>query len=278
MADTEEIAEDIEEQEEEPPAEEEEPEAETEESAPLQTDQPSQEAGETEEEEAKPKQKLFMQNLVAPKIPDGDKVDFDDIHRKRMEKDLLELQTLIEAHFEKRKKEEEELVALKDRIEKRRAERSDQQRIRAEKEKERLNRVAEEKARKEDEEVRKKVEEDAKKKKVLSNMSLHYGGYMQKNETRKGGKKQTEREKKRKILADRRKPFNIENLSDDKLKDKAQELADWLLLLEGEKFDLSEKLKRQRYEINVLRTRVSDHQKLSAKGTRGKTKVAGRWK
>lgn len=39
-----------------------------------------------------------------------------DIYRKRMEKDLNELQTLIEAHFENRKKEEEELVSLKDRI------------------------------------------------------------------------------------------------------------------------------------------------------------------
>lgn len=39
-----------------------------------------------------------------------------DIHRKRMEKDLTELQTLIEVHFESRKKEEEELISLKDRI------------------------------------------------------------------------------------------------------------------------------------------------------------------
>lgn len=39
-----------------------------------------------------------------------------DIHRKRMEKDLNELQTLIEAHFESRKKEEEELISLTDRI------------------------------------------------------------------------------------------------------------------------------------------------------------------
>lgn len=39
-----------------------------------------------------------------------------DIHRKRMEKDLLELQTLIDVHFEQRKKEEEELIALKERI------------------------------------------------------------------------------------------------------------------------------------------------------------------
>lgn len=33
-----------------------------------------------------------------------------------MEKDLTELHTLIEAHFEKRKKEEEELLSLTDRI------------------------------------------------------------------------------------------------------------------------------------------------------------------
>lgn len=39
-----------------------------------------------------------------------------------------------------------------------------------------------------------------------------------KGEGRKGAKKQTEREKKKKILADRRKPLNIEHLSDDKLK------------------------------------------------------------
>ncbi len=92
----------------------------------------------------------FVPGLAAPKIPEGERVDFDvspptwsltpanwtfwadrwitfqltvhlflpfqDIHRKRMEKDLTELQTLIEAHFEKRKKEEEELLSLTERI------------------------------------------------------------------------------------------------------------------------------------------------------------------
>ncbi|XP_059843570.1 troponin T, fast skeletal muscle-like isoform X1 [Hypanus sabinus] len=231
-----------------------------------------------EEEETKPKPKLFVPNL-APKMPDGEKVDFDDIQRKRMEKDLVELQALIEAHFENRKKDEEELIALKERIEKRRAERSEQQRIRAEKEKERLNRAAEERARKEEEELRKKAEDDFKKKKVLSNMSLHYGSYMQKSETRKGGRKQTEREKKKKILADRRKPLNIENLGEDKLKEKAKELVDWLLQLEGEKFELCEKLKRQKYEINLLQIRVQEQMgKFSSKSARGKGKVGGRWK
>uniref|UniRef100_A0A3B3DKI0 Troponin T type 2a (cardiac) n=1 Tax=Oryzias melastigma TaxID=30732 RepID=A0A3B3DKI0_ORYME len=119
-----------------------------------------------------------MPNLIPPKIPDGERVDFDDIHRKRMEKDLMELQTLIEVHFESRKKEEEELINLKDRIEKRRSERAEQQRIRSERDKERQKRLEEERARKEEEEAKKRAEDDAKKKKTLT--SLHFGGYMQK--------------------------------------------------------------------------------------------------
>merc|ERR1712168_614788 len=88
--------------------------------------EPEPEPEEEVVEEEKPKFKV-------PKIPDGDKVDFDDIQKKRQNKDLVELQGLIDAHFECRKKEEEELIALKERIEKRRAERAEQQRIRSEK-------------------------------------------------------------------------------------------------------------------------------------------------
>uniref|UniRef100_A0A3Q2QCF1 Troponin T type 2a (cardiac) n=1 Tax=Fundulus heteroclitus TaxID=8078 RepID=A0A3Q2QCF1_FUNHE len=121
---------------------------------------------------------FIMPNLIPPKIPDGERVDFDDIHRKRMEKDLMELQTLIEVHFEGRKKEEEELISLKERIEKRRSERAEQQRIRSERDKERQKRLEDEKARKEEEEAKKRAEDDAKKKKTLT--SLHFGGYMQK--------------------------------------------------------------------------------------------------
>ena len=39
-----------------------------------------------------------------------------DIQKKRQNKDLSELQGLIDAHFVSRKKEEEELIGLKDRI------------------------------------------------------------------------------------------------------------------------------------------------------------------
>ncbi|MCJ8743330.1 hypothetical protein PDJAM_G00092670 [Pangasius djambal] len=235
--------------------------------APSQEDEePEAEVEEPEaevEDEMKPKPKMFMQNITAPKIPEGDKVDFDDIHRKRQEKDLSELQSLIEAHFIQRKKDEEELIALVNRIEKRRAERAEQHRIRAEKEKERQARLAEEKERREQEEQRKKQDEDAKKKKALTNMTHQYGGIQQKMEGRKGAKKQTEREKKRKILAERRKPLNIDHLSEDKLKEKANELWQWMMELEAEKFDLSEKLKRQKYDMTLLQARINEQQKLS---------------
>ncbi|XP_036254303.1 troponin T, cardiac muscle isoform X3 [Molothrus aeneus] len=280
MSDTEEVTEEYEQEQEEECVEEgqeeqvEEVEEETTEAKAEEQEDETKAAGEGE---SKPKPKVFMPNLVPPKIPDGERLDFDDIHRKRMEKDLNELQALIEAHFESRKKEEEELLSLKDRIEQRRAERAEQQRIRSEREKERQARMAEERARKEEEEARKRAEEEARKKKAFSNM-LHFGGYMQKSE-KKGGKKQTEREKKKKILSERRKPLNIDHLSEDKLRDKAKELWQNIHDLEAEKFDLQEKFKRQKYEINVLRNRISDHQKVKgSKGARGKTMVGSRRK
>nr|XP_041568894.1 troponin T, slow skeletal muscle [Taeniopygia guttata] len=69
-----------------------------------------------EPEEERPRPRPPLTPLAPPKIPEGERVDFDDIHRKRMEKDLLELQTLIDAHFEQRRREEEELKGLMERI------------------------------------------------------------------------------------------------------------------------------------------------------------------
>ncbi|XP_037552079.1 troponin T2e, cardiac [Nematolebias whitei] len=207
------------------------------------------EAPAADEDESKPKPKAFAPSIAVPKIPEGEKVDFDDIHRKRIEKDLTELQSLIQAHFVQRQKDEEELMALVNRIEKRRAERAEQQRVRTEQEKERQARLAEEKERKEQEEARRKQDKDVKKKKVLTNMTQQYGG-QQRQDGKKGAKKQTEREKKRKILAERRKPLNIDHLNEEKVKEKADELWQWLMKLEAEKFDLTEELKRQKYDVS----------------------------
>uniref|UniRef100_A0A8C5KIJ4 Troponin T, slow skeletal muscle n=1 Tax=Jaculus jaculus TaxID=51337 RepID=A0A8C5KIJ4_JACJA len=209
--------------------------------------------------------------LIPPKIPEGERVDFDDIHRKRMEKDLLELQTLIDVHFEQRKREEEELIALKDRI----LERDLTLKNQIQTNKQTKIQAGEEKMRKEEEEAKKRAEDDAKKKKVLSNMGAHFGGYLVKAE-QKRGKRQTGRETKLRILSERKKPLNIDYLGEDQLREKAQELSDWIHQLESEKFDLMEKLKQQKYEINVLYNRISHAQKFR-KGA-GKGRVGGRWK
>ncbi|XP_010786283.1 troponin T, fast skeletal muscle-like isoform X2 [Notothenia coriiceps] len=228
-------------------------EVEVEEAAPGVEEPAEEEPGEEEapaagEDESKPKPKLVAPVLTVPKIPEGgEKVDFDDIHRKRLEKDLTELQSLIEAHFIQRKNDEAELLALVNRIEKRRTERAEQKRVRDELEKDRQIRIAEEKERKELEDARKKHDGDAKKKKALTNMTHQYAG-VQQRDGKKGAKKQTEREKKKKILADRRKPLSIDHLNDEKVKEKANEMWQWLFTLESEKFDLSEKLKKQKYD------------------------------
>uniref|UniRef100_A0A8C1BWA9 Troponin T, slow skeletal muscle n=1 Tax=Cyprinus carpio carpio TaxID=630221 RepID=A0A8C1BWA9_CYPCA len=213
-------------------------------------------------EEERPRPKPMVPQLAPPKIPEGERVFFDDIHRKRMEKDLLELQTLIDVHFEQRKKEEEELIGLKERIERRRSERAEQQRVRAEKERDRQTRIAEERQRKEDEEAKKRAEDEAKKKKVLSNMGANFGGFLAKAK-QKRGKRLTGREIKRKTLSERRSPLGIENLREDVLRQRAQEMWNWIYQLESEKFDLLDQMKRQKYEIVVLLNRISHAQKLN---------------
>nr|XP_057921834.1 troponin T2c, cardiac [Doryrhamphus excisus] len=231
-----------------------------------------------QEEESKPRPKpTYVPNIAPPKLPDGEKVDFDDLHRKRLEKDFNDLQSLIEMHFSNRQKEEEELVALRTRIERRRSDRAEQQRVRAEEERERQARVTEERVRREEEVAKQRAEEEAKKKKIFTNKS--FGGYLQKVDQKKG-KKLTAREEKKKALLERRKPLNIDHLNQEKLAEKAQDLWAWLHQLHAEKFELAEKLKRQKYDIYVLRNRVSDHQRGSkaSKTSRGAKGKSGSWK
>merc|ERR1712050_424774 len=105
--------------------------------------------------------------LNVPKltIPDGEAIDFNDINKERHQKDLIQLQRLIDAHFEQRKKDEEELEQLRLRIEERKAKRAVEMQERQEKEKE------ERKLKEAEEEEKRKAEED-KKKQAIANMSL----------------------------------------------------------------------------------------------------------
>ena len=84
---------------------------------------------------------MSISKLTSPRLPgSGEKVDLEDFQRKRMEKDLMELETLVMAHFEQRRKDEQELEELRLRIEGRKQERAEQIRIRQEREKERMAR------------------------------------------------------------------------------------------------------------------------------------------
>ncbi|CDQ79203.1 unnamed protein product [Oncorhynchus mykiss] len=247
------------------PAEEEpepEPEPDVEEPTAVEETLAEEASGETQDSKAKPKS--FMPNVAPPKLPEGDgKVDFD-VSDAILPARLPEYSNKSAQHtIHSLYTDESGWIPYLSRTEKRRTERAEQQRIRAEQEKERQARLAEEKERREQDEQRRKHDDDAKKKKALTTMTHTYGGIQQKQEGKKGAKKQTEREKKKKILADRRKALIIDHLNEDKLKEKANELWQWMMELEAEKFDLSERLKKQKYDMNVLQTRINEQQKLS---------------
>ena len=193
-------------------------------------------------------------------------MDATAMAKQRMEKDLTELQALIARHFELRKKDDVELEDLQNRIEERKAKREEQMRVRQEREQARQLREKAERVERELQEENKKKEEEERKKQALANMSSHNQGYLARQN--KGGKKgkQTEREKKRKALGDRRKPLNIDHLQSEKLKDKAKELQKYLSFLEEEKVDYEEKADRQKYDVNQLRQRVNDFMAKSGKG------------
>lgn len=71
-------------------------------------------------------------------------------------------------------------------------------------------------------------------------------------------KEQLEEEKKI-SLSIRIKPLALDNLSVDKLRDKAQELWECIVKLETEKYDLEERQKRQDYDVSSKNLCISLH-------------------
>lgn len=211
----------------------------------------------------------------------ADKPNFDAMAKNRLEKDLTELQTLIASHFEKRKADDAELEELKDRIRQRKQDREDQLRIRHEREKRRLEEEREVKVQREEEEEKRRVADEEKKKQAIQNMSASYGGYLQRSD-KKGNRRQTEREKKRKILTDRRRPLNVDHLSGEKIETKAKELQMFYAALEEERFNFEVVCDRQKYDVNQLRNRVQQYMgkyaktKDSTKGIKTFSNVAGK--
>jgi len=171
---------------------------------------------------------------------------FAAMQKLRLEKDLQELQALIDKHFKQRKADDEELKQLAERIEIRKEERAKAIEARQLRDKERLEREKEERARREEEEKAKKQEEEERKREALQQMSAAGAG--RDNRRERGTKRQTEKEKKRKVLAERRKPLNVDHLDRDKIVVKIKELYDYLFNLEGIKYDYEgDVLERQKY-------------------------------
>lgn len=181
---------------------------------------------------------------------------FEAMQKMRMEKDLQELQSLIEKHFEQRKADDQDLEGLRQRIEVRKETRAEAMRVRQQREKERLEREKQERARREEEELQRKKEEEERKKEAIASMS-NAGKGAGDRDRRAGNRRQTEKEKKRKALAERRKPLNIDHLATDKIRDKIQEMYAYLFELEGIKYDYEgDVLDRQKYELVQRRERM----------------------
>merc|ERR1711990_1050042 len=176
-----------------------------------------------------------------------DKMD-EAFVKKRLEKDLEDLKKMIALHFEQRKKDEEELEELKSRIDKRK-----QMRLRAERERERQEYERLEKERKAAEEAARKAEEEQKKKDAMAALSSN-SGYKSQAKQRTG---KADRERKKKVLAERRKPLNIDHCGADKIKEKIDEMYKYLCQLETEKCELEVQADPAKHEVTIMRARVN---------------------
>merc|ERR1711990_1207316 len=181
-----------------------------------------------------------------------------DFLKQRHEKDMAELKKLCDAHFKERKADEEELAKLAKQIEDRKEYRKKQIEDRKAHELAKQKREKEEKERLEAELEAKKLAEEEKKKEALAAMSMNFQGYLAKKQAesrnRKGG---ADKEKKKKILSDRRKPLNVDHMDSEKLVAKANELWKWLYQLEFELVEVQTKTVETKYWLNMARNRFS---------------------
>ena len=72
------------------------------------------------------------------------------------------------------------------------------------------------------------------------------------------GKRAAQKEEKKKILAERRKPLNIDHLSGERLQEKVVEFYEWLQTLEASKYDLELQQVDLKLTIKGMRVREND--------------------
>lgn len=250
-------------------------------------------AGQEEEETAEPASE--QEAAEEPAAPSGDsneaKKAMEEAKKARLEKQAAELAEYEELRKNEREKEEEEIRSLREKRIQRQQEREEEEKrlaeFRAQEEVKRKAEEEERKRKKQEEEQRVKEEREKKKREAEERLKPKGRNFkiskksdsekvpgsldsiMSKEELQKS-KEQLEEEKQA-ILAQRIQPLVIDGLAADKLIEKAKEFTDHIRRLEGDKYDLEQRFKRQQYDMIELAERARQMNK--GKGKRGVSTV-----
>jgi len=206
--------------------------------------------------------------------------DIEEKLRKKKEEEEAMWGEYIEQRKRQRQKEEEELKKLKERQAKRKTQRAEQEKLLIEmkrKQEDQKLREIEEKKNREAEAKRKRLEEAERKRQAMMEamekqkqqatpnfvinkkdaapasavgMDKFANVAFARSEMNKT--KEQLAEDKEIALSFRVKPLEIEGLSVDKLRQKAQQLWDMIVQLESDKYDLEERQKRQDYDVSIM--------------------------
>ncbi|CAL1535768.1 unnamed protein product, partial [Lymnaea stagnalis] len=211
----------------------------------------------------------------------------EEAKRARLEKQAADLAEYEEMRKAEKVKEEEEIRNLREKRIQRQKERVEEEKrlteLRAQEEVRRKAEEEERRRKKQDEEVRVKDDREKKKREAEERLkpkgrnfkiskksdSEKLDSIMSKEELQKS-KEQLEEEKQA-ILAQRIQPLSIEGLTSEKLIEKAREFNEHIKRLEGDKYDLEQRFKRQQYDMIELAERARQMNKGKAK--RGVTTV-----
>lgn len=244
------------------------------------TEEPVDAGQEESEEQNEAKAAMEAANAARLQRQKEDLAEYEEMRKEAREKEQAEIAALRAKRVQRQKEREEE--------EKRLAELRAQEEVkrRAEEEQRKLKK-AEEEARLKEEKERKKREaeerlkapkgrnfkiskkSDSEKVPGSPNNGPVLDSIMSKEDMQKS-KEQLEEEKQA-ILAQRIQPLVTDGLAGDKLIEKAKELNDHIRRLEGDKYDLEQRYKRQQYDMIELAERARQMNK--GKGKRATVQV-----
>lgn len=215
------------------------------------------------------------------------RIEWEAAQKERLERQAEELKEYQESRKEEIEKENAEIEALRaKRAERQKAREEEEKRLVELRAKEEIKRKAEEAERKklkEEEEAKAKEDREKKRKEAEERMKpkgrnfkvskksesekadIKLDSVMSKEELQKS-KEQLEEEKQA-ILAQRIQPCVTEGLAADKLIEKAKELQEHIRRLEGDKYDLEQRYKRQQYDMIELAERSRQMNKGKGRGT-----------